>query len=116
MKLKLHVCLEEGERMKMLKRHLITEHGMTPGRPSHRLGPAADYPMVAPEQAETRRDLAVKISLGGKPGQKRGHQAKPAPQSVARGSCDGALKTAAYRSSLTKSRQSATGPSAAINR
>jgi predicted transcriptional regulator len=70
------VCLEDGKKMKMLKRHLMTEHGMTPGEYRERWGLSADYPMVAPEYAETRRDLAVKIGLGRKPGQKRGRQKK----------------------------------------
>ncbi|MGX7952224.1 MucR family transcriptional regulator [Tsuneonella sp. HG249] len=70
------VCLEDGKKMKMLKRHLMTEHGMTPDDYRQRWGLAADYPMVAPEYAETRRDLAVKIGLGRKPGQKRGRRKK----------------------------------------
>jgi predicted transcriptional regulator len=70
------VCLEDGKKMKMLKRHLMTEHGMTPDEYRQRWGLGADYPMVAPEYAETRRDLAVKIGLGRKPGQKRGRKKK----------------------------------------
>jgi len=70
------VCLEDGKKMKMLKRHLMTEHGMTPDDYRQRWGLAADYPMVAPDYAETRRDLAVKIGLGRKPGQKRGRRKK----------------------------------------
>ena len=70
------VCLEDGKKMKMLKRHLMTEHGMTPDDYRQRWGLAADYPMVAPDYAETRRDLAVKIGLGRKPGQKRGRKRK----------------------------------------
>ena len=68
------VCLEDGKKMKMLKRHLMTEHGMTPDEYRQRWGLAADYPMVASDYAETRRDLAVKIGLGRKPGQKRGRR------------------------------------------
>ena len=70
------VCLEDGKKMKMLKRHLMTEHGMTPDEYRQRWGLAADYPMVASDYAETRRDLAVKIGLGRKPGQKRGRRKK----------------------------------------
>lgn len=66
------VCLEDGKKMKMLKRHLTTEHGMTPDEYRARWNLPADYPMVAPDYAETRRDLAKKIGLGRKPGQKRG--------------------------------------------
>lgn len=70
------VCLEDGKRMKMLKRHLMTEHGMTPDEYRTRWGLAADYPMVTSDYAETRRDLAVKIGLGRKPGQKPGRRKK----------------------------------------
>lgn len=72
------VCLDCGKKMKMLKRHLNTEHGMTPDEYRARWNLSADYPMVAPEYAETRRDLAVKIGLGRKPGQKRGRKKKAA--------------------------------------
>ena len=60
------VCLEDGLKMKMLKRHLMTDHGMTPDeyRQKWSLGP--DYPMVAPNYAEQRRALAKKIGLGTK--------------------------------------------------
>ena len=76
------VCLEDGKKMKMLKRHLMTEHGMTPDEYRQRWGLGADYPMVAADYAETRRDLAAKIGLGRKPGQKRDGR-KAAPKSGA---------------------------------
>jgi len=60
----------------MLKRHLSTEHNLTPDEYRQRWDLSSDYPMVAPEYAETRRDLAVKIGLGRKPGQKRGRKKK----------------------------------------
>ena len=63
------VCLEDGKKMKMLKRHLMTEHGMTPDEYRERWGLSSDYPMVAPDYAETRRDLAKRIGLGRKPGE-----------------------------------------------
>ena len=72
------VCLDCGKKMKMLKRHLSTEHDMTPDEYRARWDLSGDYPMVAPEYAETRRDLAVKIGLGRKPGQKRGRKKKNA--------------------------------------
>lgn len=72
------VCLEDGKKMKMLKRHLMTDHGMTPDEYRARWGLGADYPMVAPDYAETRRVLAKKIGLGRKPGQKRGRNKKAA--------------------------------------
>ena len=72
------VCLEDGKKMKMLKRHLMTDHGLTPDEYRARWGLASDYPMVAPDYAEKRRDLAKKIGLGRKPGQKRGRRKKAA--------------------------------------
>ncbi|MWV28472.1 MucR family transcriptional regulator [Aurantiacibacter rhizosphaerae] len=68
------VCLEDGKKMKMLKRHLMTDHGMTPEDYRERWNLPADYPMVAPDYAEKRRELAKKIGLGRKPGQKRGRK------------------------------------------
>lgn len=72
------VCLEDGKKMKMLKRHLMTQYGMTPDDYRERWGLPADYPMVAPAYAEKRRELAKKIGLGRKPGQRRGRR-KAAP-------------------------------------
>jgi predicted transcriptional regulator len=72
------VCLDCGKKMKMLKRHLNTEHGLSIDDYRARWGLAGDYPMVAPDYAETRRDLAVKIGLGRQPGQKRGRKKKTA--------------------------------------
>ena len=72
------VCLEDGKKMKMLKRHLATDHGMTPAGYRARWGLAQDYPMVAPNYAEQRRALAVKIGLGRKAGTKApARKAKP---------------------------------------
>jgi predicted transcriptional regulator len=70
------VCLEDGKKMKMLKRHLMTDHGMTPAEYRARWSLPADYPMVAPEYAEKRRTLAKEIGLGRKPGQRRGRRKK----------------------------------------
>ena len=64
------ICLEDGKKMKMLKRHLMTDHGLTPEDYRRRWDLPSDYPMVAPDYAETRRDLAKKIGLGRKPGEK----------------------------------------------
>jgi len=68
------VCLEDGKKMKMLKRHLMTAYGMTPEQYRERWNLPSDYPMVAPDYAEKRRELAKKIGLGRKPGQKRGRR------------------------------------------
>ena len=72
------VCLEDGKKMKMLKRHLMTDHGLTPAEYRARWGLAADYPMVAPEYAEKRRVLAKVIGLGRNPNQRRGRRKKTA--------------------------------------
>ena len=64
------VCLEDGKKQKMLKRHLMTNHNMTPDDYRKKWGLAADYPMVAPNYAEQRRTLAKSIGLGTK--RKRG--------------------------------------------
>ncbi|MEQ1510005.1 MAG: MucR family transcriptional regulator [Sphingopyxis sp.] len=60
------ICLEDGKKLKMLKRHLMSHFGMTPDDYRTKWGLAADYPMVAPNYAETRRVLAMKIGLGTK--------------------------------------------------
>ena len=60
------VCLEDGKKLKMLKRHLMTHYQMTPDEYRANWGLAADYPMVAPNYAEQRRTLAKKIGLGTK--------------------------------------------------
>ena len=76
-------CLECGEKMKMLKRHLGTEHGMTPAEYRARWSLPADYPMVAPDYAAKRKELAVRIGLGRKPGQSPKAVAKVAPEAAA---------------------------------
>lgn len=68
------VCLEDGKKLKMLKRHLMTHYNLTPDQYRARWNLPADYPMVAPNYAEKRRDLAKKIGLGRKPGVKRGRK------------------------------------------
>ena len=60
------VCLEDGKRLKMLKRHLMTHYQMTPDQYRQKWGLNADYPMVAPNYAEQRRTLAKAIGLGTK--------------------------------------------------
>jgi predicted transcriptional regulator len=58
------VCLEDGKKMKLLKRHLMTRYQMTPDQYRQKWGLGADYPMVAPNYAEQRRSLAKQIGLG----------------------------------------------------
>ena len=63
------VCLEDGKKLKMLKRHLMTDHGLTPEQYRARWGLRPDYPMVAPNYSAQRQALAKQIGLGRKPGQ-----------------------------------------------
>lgn len=58
------VCLEDGKKLKMLKRHLKAVYGMTPEDYRARWGLPADYPMVAPDYAQRRSNLAKQIGLG----------------------------------------------------
>jgi predicted transcriptional regulator len=60
-------CLECGKPMKMLKRHLSTDHGLTVAEYRAKWNLPSDYPMVAPDYAARRSELAVKIGLGRKP-------------------------------------------------
>ena len=70
------VCLEDGKKLKMLKRHLMTHYQMTPADYRAKWNLPADYPMVAPNYAQQRKELAVKIGLGRTPGLKRGRPAR----------------------------------------
>jgi predicted transcriptional regulator len=58
------VCLEDGKKLKMLKRHLMSSYGMTPDEYRAKWNLPPDYPMVAPNYAKARSDLAVKLGLG----------------------------------------------------
>lgn len=60
------VCLEDGKKLKMLKRHLMTHYQMTPADYRAKWNLPSDYPMVAPSYAAQRKDLALKIGLGRK--------------------------------------------------
>jgi len=64
------VCLEDGKKLKMLKRHLRAAYNMTPDEYRTKWGLAADYPMVAPNYAAQRSEFAKKIGLGRKPGER----------------------------------------------
>lgn len=61
------ICLEDGRKLKMLKRHLMKAYGMTPAAYREKWALPADYPMVAPVYAEQRRTLAKQIGLGRQP-------------------------------------------------
>ena len=75
------VCLEDGMKLKMIKRHLQTHHQMTPAEYKSKWKLPADYPLVAPNYAAQRKDLALKIGLGRK---KPAPATKPAPAKPAR--------------------------------
>ncbi len=64
------VCLEDGKKLKTLKRHLGTVHGLSPQEYREKWRLPHDYPMVAPKYAERRSALAKKIGLGRKPGER----------------------------------------------
>jgi predicted transcriptional regulator len=61
------VCLEDGKKLKMLKRHLMTDHGVTPEQYRAKWSLRPDYPMVAPNYSAQRQTLARQIGLGRKP-------------------------------------------------
>jgi len=65
------VCLDDGKKLKMLKRHLRTAYNMSPDEYRQKWGLPSDYPMVAPEYAARRSELAKKIGLGRKKGWKK---------------------------------------------
>ena len=60
------ICLEDGKKLKMLKRHLMTHYQLTPDAYRTKWNLPADYPMVAPNYAAQRKELALKIGLGRK--------------------------------------------------
>jgi len=65
------ICLEDGKKLKMLKRHLKTAYNMTPDEYRERWGLPSDYPMVAPNYAKQRSSLAKAIGLGTRPRTKK---------------------------------------------
>lgn len=72
------VCLEDGKKMKMLKRHLQTSYGLSPDEYRARWGLPSNYPMTAPSYAARRSELAKSINLGKLPtGRMRNADAKP---------------------------------------
>lgn len=77
------VCLEDGKKLKMLKRHLMTHYNMTPEQYRAKWNLPADYPMTAPNYAAKRAELAKKIGLGVKPKASASVvEATPAPETV----------------------------------
>ena len=72
------ICLEDGKRLKMLKRHLRTTYNMSPDEYRARWGLAPDYPMVAPNYAAQRSEFAKKIGLGRETGRQSGRRSAAA--------------------------------------
>jgi predicted transcriptional regulator len=70
------ICLEDGKKLKMLKRHLRSTYNMTPDEYRAKWGLPPDYPMVAPNYAAQRSDFAKKIGLGRKTGQRVARKAR----------------------------------------
>ena len=73
------VCLEDGKKLKMLKRHLMTHYSMTPEQYRAKWNLPSDYPMTAPNYAAKRAELAKKIGLGVKPKAAAPNAPTPAP-------------------------------------
>ena len=76
------VCLVCGKKQKLLKRHLAVEHELTPEQYRESFGLKPDYPMAAPNYAEKRRELALKIGLGRPRKQRRARRSPAKAQSV----------------------------------
>lgn len=70
------VCLEDGKKLKMLKRHIRAVYGLSPEEYRMKWGLPADYPMVAPNYAKQRSNFAKQIGLGRKKGEKVGSRKK----------------------------------------
>jgi len=88
------VCLEDGKKLKMLKRYLRTNYNMSPEDYRTKWKLPRDYPMVAPAYAEQRRGLAKQIGLGRKPAEPQ-PAAKPQPAQKPKAAPKAAAKTAA---------------------
>ena len=73
------VCLEDGKRMKVLKRYLATRYNLTPAEYRRRWGLPDDYPMVAPAYAELRSTMARQFGLGRKPAAAARPEPRPEP-------------------------------------
>ena len=90
------VCLEDGKKFKSLKRHLRTQYNMTPEQYREKWGLPADYPMVAPNYAKTRSELARSMGLGQqrRKGRTAGEGSAAGPRSAAKAAARPAKVTA----------------------
>ena len=87
------VCVVCGKPQKVLKRHLAVQHDLTPAQYRERFGLKPDYPMVAPNYAQQRREVALKLGLG-KPKKQARHARKSAARPKARKSTPSATTEA----------------------
>jgi predicted transcriptional regulator len=89
------VCLEDGKKFKSLKRHLRTQYGMTPEQYREKWGLPADYPMVAPNYAKARSELAKEMGLGQqrKKGRTAGEGSAPEPRAAVKAAARPAKET-----------------------
>ena len=78
------VCLEDGKKLKMLKRHLKSAYGLTPEQYREKWDLPSNYPMVAPSYAERRSDLARQVGLGRKPSAEAGPEGEDEAEAPAR--------------------------------
>ena len=76
------ICLEDGKKLKILKRHLMTSYGLTPDEYREKWNLPADYPMVAPNYAAFRKALAHQNGLGQKTARRNGKSGKTATSTV----------------------------------
>ena len=76
------VCLEDGKKVKMLKRHLMTAFGLSPDEYRAKWGLGADYPMVAPNYSKRRAELARQIGLGTLGGRRKNTETAAAPKAT----------------------------------
>jgi predicted transcriptional regulator len=98
-------CLECGAKLKVLKRHLGSDHGLTPAEYRARWSLPASYPMVAPDYAARRKELAVKIGLGRKPKAAQSSIVEPSATDVAAPTVVAKPKAKRARSSRLRSTQ-----------
>ena len=99
------ICLEDGKKLKMLKRHLASSYGLTPQGYRERWNLPPDYPMVAPNYAKHRSSLAKQIGLGRKPSEPA---AAPAPVAAAKSGSGAKAAVAAKKVPGKRGRKKAT--------
>lgn len=107
------ICLEDGKKLKMLKRHLMAHYGMTPAEYRAKWNLPASYPMVAPAYAETRRSIAKTAGLGRK---SRTAAAAPEEKATTQKAIAGAKSTAPAKPRASRKSAEAETPKPAAKR